>query len=31
VDALPTTPSGKIRKNELRESILASGGPGGSA
>ena len=28
VDALPTTPSGKIRKNELREAIVASGGTG---
>jgi acyl-CoA synthetase (AMP-forming)/AMP-acid ligase II len=26
VDALPTTPSGKIRKNELRESIVAAAG-----
>jgi acyl-CoA synthetase (AMP-forming)/AMP-acid ligase II len=26
VDALPTTPSGKVRKNELREAIVASGG-----
>ena len=26
VDALPTTPSGKIRKNELRETIVGAGG-----
>jgi acyl-CoA synthetase (AMP-forming)/AMP-acid ligase II len=30
VDALPTTPSGKIRKNALRESIVAMDGPAGS-